>query len=377
MKIRVPMACLLFWLFTAAAFAQSLKCDICGELLTDGFYTAEDRVTGEKKNVCSACHALDSVCFACGLPVKDGYQKLPDGRYLCARDARDAISSEDDAREIAGKVRDDLDRLFSRFLTIPETNVVLTIADRYQLENLFKAPGNENTCVTYYGATTSNPLPDDKFIHHISLLSHLRKSRLMAVCAHEYTHAWMGENVGRERKLLLDHDTVEGFCELISYKYMESHQETFEMQNITKNNYTKGQIDVLIEADRRYGFDTVMEWIKSGEDNKLDMANLDRIRAVREDKPASKTATASALMIVPPAAPTPVPDALTLKGISGSGQHRFALINDATLEVLERSKVRVGRTNVTVQCLEIRNDSVVIQIAGSNKKEELFLHTKR
>jgi hypothetical protein len=82
-------------------------------------------------------------------------------------------------------------------------------------------------------------------------------------------------------------------------------------------------------------------------------------------------------MIVPPAAPTPVPDALTLKGISGSGQHRFALINDATLEVLERSKVRVGRTNVTVQCLEIRNDSVVIQVTGSNKKEELFLHTKR
>ena len=103
----------------------------------------------------------------------------------------------------------------------------------------------------------------------------------MAVCAHEYTHAWMGENVNRERKLLLDRDTVEGFCELMAYKYMESRQETFEMQNITKNNYTKGQIEVLIEADRKYGFDTVMDWIKSGEDNKLDMANLDRVRAVQ------------------------------------------------------------------------------------------------
>ena len=148
MKIRLPTACLLFWLFTAAAFAQSLKCDICGELLTNGGYTAEDRVTGEKKSVCPACHDLDSVCFICGLPVKEGYQKLPDGRFLCAREARDVISSESEAREIADKVRDDMDRLFSRFLTIPETNVVITIADRYQLENLFRAPGNENACVT-------------------------------------------------------------------------------------------------------------------------------------------------------------------------------------------------------------------------------------
>ena len=78
-------------------------------------------------------------------------------------------------------------------------------------------------------------------------------------------------------------------------------------------------------------------------------------------------------MIVPPAVPAPAPDTLRLKGISGAGQHRFALINDATLETLERGKVRVGRTNVIVQCLEIRNNSVVIQVAGSNKKEELFL----
>jgi hypothetical protein len=62
-----------------------------------------------------------------------------------------------------------------------------------------------------------------------------------------------------------------------------------------------------------------------------------------------------------------------LKGISGSGQHRFALINNATLETMERGRVRVGQTNVMVQCLEIHDQSVTIQIEGSKEKKQLFL----
>ena len=38
--------------------------------------------------------------------------------------------------------------------------------------------------------------------------------------------------------------------------------------------------------------------------------------------------------------------------------------------------MRVGETNVTVQCLEIRNNSVVIQVDGSGEKKELFLTGK-
>jgi len=187
----------------------------------------------------------------------------------------------------------------------------------------------------------------------------------------------MGENVSHERKILLDRDTVEGFCELVAYKFMESRHETFEMQNIRKNHYTKGQIDVLIDADNKYGFDAVMEWMKSGEDNKLEMTNLDRVRMVRDTKPPTPAATISALLVVPPVTPTPVPDTLTLKGISWFGTHRFALINDATFEALQSARVRVGQTNVTVQCLEIRRDSVVIQFGNSNEKEELFLRSKQ
>ncbi len=376
MKMRLPAACLLLWIITFAASARGIVCDICGEPITGEFYTAADKVTGEKKNVCQTCHLLDSKCFVCGLPVKEGYLKLSDGRYLCARDAREAVSSDDEVRETAAKVRDDLDRLFSRFLSIPETNVVIAISDKFQLETLFHAPGYEDACVSIYGATKTSTLPDGKFIHHICLLNHLQKSRLMAVCAHEYTHAWMGENVGHDRKALLDRDTIEGFCELVAFKYMTSRQETAEVEAIRNNNYTKGQIEVLIQADKKYGFDTVMEWIKSGEDKRLDLADLDRVRAVKDASPAGSAGTVSALMYVPPEVPTPVPDTLRLKGISGVPGHRFALINDATFEVSESGKVRVGSTNVAIQCLEIRDHSVIIRLAGSNEKKVLLLPAK-
>jgi hypothetical protein len=63
-----------------------------------------------------------------------------------------------------------------------------------------------------------------------------------------------------------------------------------------------------------------------------------------------------------------------LKGISGAVGHRFALINNATFEPMQRAKVRVGQTNVSVVCLEIREKSVTIQVNG--EKQELFLRVK-
>ena len=69
-----------------------------------------------------------------------------------------------------------------------------------------------------------------------------------------------------------------------------------------------GQIQVLLEADRKYGFNTIVEWIKNGEDNTIDLANLDRIRFVKDGSRRSRpAATASALLYVPPPFPRPCP----------------------------------------------------------------------
>ncbi len=49
------------------------------------------------------------------------------------------------------------------------------------------------------------------------------------------------------------------------------------------------------------------------------------------------------------------------------------MINNTTFETMEKAKVRLGQTNVVVRCLEIRNDSVMIQVEGATEKQQLFL----
>src|ERR1700722_2899942 len=131
------------WLFLLAfAFAvqaQQLNCTICGKPIITTFYYIVDRVTGETNNVCSDCEQLDK-CSACGLPVKDGGVHLPDGRILCARDAKDAVMTEDEAKEVCKQAKDDIDHLFSRYMTFPDDTVEISIMDKFHLEDLFSAP---------------------------------------------------------------------------------------------------------------------------------------------------------------------------------------------------------------------------------------------
>ena len=375
MNKRLVIAWLFLLAFAGAVQAQQLICAVCGKPIIGEFYEITDQITGETNKVCADCAKLDR-CFACGLPVRDNATHLTDGRILCPRDARDAVTSEEEAKDICKQTKDDIDRLFSRYLNFPDDNVEISIVDKYHLENLFHAPGFHADGSTVYGATSSNPLSDGKLHHTIDLLSFLSRGRLMAVCAHEYTHTWMNQNLKSVRNLSLDRNTVEGFCELIAYKYMESRQETLEMQNIKRNTYTKGQVEVLLAADQQYGFNTVLDWMENGEDSRLDLDNLDRVRAVQDAPYTALKSPDAVWTVVPPPPPTAVPATLVLKGISGTPQERFALINNATFETMEKGRVRVGQTNILIRCLEIHDDSVIIQVDGSTEKKQLFLKAK-
>jgi protein disulfide-isomerase len=66
--------------------------------------------------------------------------------------------------------------------------------------------------------------------------------------------------------------------------------------------------------------------------------------------------------------------ALTLKGISGSGKSRMALINNETLKVGESSRVKTMDTRVDVTVKEIRDDSVLIEVNGKSQELKLAHH---
>lgn len=370
MKALVTAALLMFSV-VAVFCAPTPNCRVCNQPVTGEFFLAKDKARGGKFEVCASCIKLESRCFSCSLPVKAGYTTLPDGRFLCVHCAPEAVIQDEESKKICWETLDGLDRLFARFLTFPRTNVSVTIADRFTLDSLFKSPGYAQQCTSVLGATRTHPFGEARYIHAISVLSGLSKPRLEAVAAHEFAHAWLNENLPPARKAALEREAVEGFCELIAYDLMQERNYEFEKITIKENPYTAGQLDAFVAAESLHGFNAVLDWVRAGEATKLDATDPDGVRAVREEE---LSAAASAGMPAYYSYVTqPLPDKLVLKNISVTPGRRLAIINDRTFEVKEQAVMRLATTNVSIRCLEIRTNSVVIQYGDSGVKQELFL----
>ena len=344
-------------------------CAICGKEIQGPIYLMTDKVTGEKVMVCSHCIKLP-LCSICGLPVNASGVALPDGRYLCARDAKTVVLKADDVEHICGQVKDDLDRLFSRFTSFP-TNVDVTVIDRIDVDSMFYTEGNGSESPDLLGCIRPETA-NNQTRYKMSLLIGMPLAQLKETCAHEYSHAWVGENVPKERRARLGRDAEEGFCELVGYLLMVSQNEEVEKKRVLHNHYTRGQIDLFIEAEKRYGFDQVLDWMKYGVAPQLEAGHVDALRDVK--LPAAKTVAGRPVSYrsTSPPVPIPAPTVIKLNGILW-GSRPVAIINGCSFLANDRDAVKVGGTNVNIRCLGIQKTSVRIQNVDSGKEQELTL----
>jgi hypothetical protein len=374
MKLRC-IAWLLGWLSLASSFAAAPEtCTVCCETLPDTVYLVPDQVAGDKKKICTNCATLTRICYLCGLPVKRELTELSDGRFLCARDAKSVVLDEEEVRRICHDTKALIDRRFARFISFPDTNITVAIADRVSLLAFFKMPGNDYQCpnVMGYIQTRTNR---SRVTHEISVMSGLQPGVLRATYAHECAHAWIAENLGPARKARLSRDSEEGFCELVAYLALAELDDRTTQQLITRNNYTRGQVGLFIEAEQQFGFNEVVEWMKSGEDTRLLAGQPDRIRQVLP--PDNRVQGPSLPTHSQPAPPPPTDYKLVLRGITWAGTRSLAAINNHNFALGEEAKIQLGGTNVTIRCLEIRPDSVLIQRSGSATTQELKLAPAR
>ena len=342
-------------------------CAICGQPIQGTVYIATDKVTNEKKLICSDCIRLPR-CAICGLPVKEGGVQLPDGRYLCARDARTAVVKADDAERICAQVKDDLDRLFSRFTVFP-ANVDVSVIDRIDVDSMYNPVGNDFESPNLLGCLHPETV-NNATRYKMRLMTGLPLAELKATCAHEYSHAWVGENVPKERRARLGRDAEEGFCELVAYLLMDSQSEKGQKKFILQNHYTRGQIDLFIEAEKRYGFDQVLDWMKYGVAEQLEEGHVDALRDVK--MPPAKTVAVNPAIYHNTNQPAPAPATIKLQGVLW-GNQPVAIINGRSFFAQEPNQVKIGETNVTIRCLEIREKSVRIRTVDSGKEQELSL----
>lgn len=376
-KRFVRLTILAVWFLVAVPPAWAMdQCAVCGVMLGSEFYLGTDRVTAEKRPVCQSCIRLTSACFLCGLPVKvprEGNRALPDGRFLCARDAKAAVLEEAEGLRLCEEVHRSLDRLFSRFLALPDTNVTLAVVDRVHLQELFKFAGNDYSCPNVWGYTQSGP-KRGQVQHTISVLSGLPQTWFQATCAHEFGHAWVAENVGERRRARLTREAEEGFCELVAYLFANAaHDEDFKAR-LESNQYTRGQFQLFRDAEGRFGFNDVLDWMQSGTDGRLSSEDPGRVRKL---EPATPPATPHAVqayrMPIYRAAPTVAPDHLVLKAVFWDVRRPTAIINNQTFGLREEGKVQVGTNTIVLRCLAIQPDAVRVERTGTGQQEELHL----
>jgi thioredoxin-related protein len=78
----------------------------------------------------------------------------------------------------------------------------------------------------------------------------------------------------------------------------------------------------------------------------------------------------------PPAAPQHFND-IVLKSISGTKERRFAMLNNITFASGETANIKLQGRIVKVQCVEIRDDSVLVAIDGQADQREIKLKAIR
>jgi len=365
--LRAPLSLFLCWLLTAlSALADApLRCAVCQNRISGQFFWWQSPGVSTKLAVCESCGKLDTSCAICRIPIRQHGRQLADGRWLCDKDFAAGVFAPADAARIYEEVWRDLQRLLAGTGTLPRQNITVSLVDARELRKQNASLPSEHDQSSIMGLTRTRTLANREWQHHIYLLNGLGQARLAAICAHEYTHTWLHENVPATRGL--DRDTVEGFCELVAFKLMVQRHEEVEGNVILANAYTRGQVNAFVQAEAEHQFHRVVRWVKTGVDEVLPESNRTRVLALREDEPAPLT------WPPPPPTPTLVPDELLLRGISGNRAHRFVLINDCTLTTNEVGRVRVGTSNVLVRCVAIKERSAVIKIQGRSDYQELFL----
>jgi hypothetical protein len=361
--------------FGPSLSARGDICAVCGQPIPGKIYLFTDKVTGEQKEVCSDCIKLPR-CYICGLPVKDGIQ-LPDGRYLCARDAKTVVLKADEAKQICDQVKDDLDRLFSRFTVFPD-NVDVSVIDRVDVDSMFIMEGNNFESPDLLGCIRPETV-NDKTRYKMHLMTGLPLAQLKETCAHEYSHAWVGENVPKERRARLGRDAEEGFCELVGYLLIDSQNEEVEKKRVLQNHYTRGQIDLFIEAEKQYGFDQVLDWMKYGVAAQLEAGHVDELRDVKMPSAKSVANNPNPVISINISTnnkntnlPAPAPATIKLQGVLW-GNQPVAIINGCSFFAKDQKQVKIGGTNVTLRCLEIGKMSVRIQNIDTGTEQELPL----
>jgi hypothetical protein len=207
--------------------AESLLiCLACGQPVR-GKYVEIGGGTGNSDGpYCEACYRDRPPCDVCGAPLTNDHWQLSDGRLSCGYCHATAIYGPAEAKTLYEEMKRVVAQQIGLSLNIPTG---LALVDRVQLEDIIRQQV-ESAKPTSTPSGTLSTVPEETLDPQRTLGIYARRGirrgiyvqtglprlLLMQVAAHEYTHAWQGENCPLLRNRLVR----EGFAEWVAYKIL-------------------------------------------------------------------------------------------------------------------------------------------------------------
>lgn len=364
----------LFVAVLSTDFARAFElCEVCRLTKAGNFYILKNKFYKRDFLICKSCHDLDDRCDICRLPVlTNAGLRLADRRVFCPEHAKTVVMDENKAADIFAQSKDEVMDLVRQYPPLPHLNIKFHLVTREDFVREYRRTPGIDDPYQLLGLTITRPDKEQKLQHDIYVVHGLTEETFLATCAHEYAHAWHNERETPTRQL--HKDTREGLCEWLSHKVVAKRGLKSEMARIEESTYTRGQVNAFLAAEKEYSFYKLVRWITDGVDSWIDGDKLQRVLVWRDGSQEAEEPAATVNWVQAKA--PPAPQKLLLKGLSGAGARRFALINDATLGMGEEGKVRIGASNVIVRCISIQDNSVRVQVRGENSPRTLQLGQK-
>jgi hypothetical protein len=221
-------------------------CRSCGQPISSGYLEIDG--VGP---YCQNCYKHRSPCDVCGAPLTDARWQLSDGRVTCAHCHATAIYAHAQAEALYKEMREVIARLLGLRLNVPTG---LALVDRNQLAEIIRQQVNNPD--TLDPDRTLGLYARRGMRRGIYVQTGLPRKLLLQISAHEFAHAWQGENC----PLLHDPVMHEGFAEWVSYQVMGYYHYTQHQQRMIARSDVYGQgLRWVLDQQARLGIPGLLE----------------------------------------------------------------------------------------------------------------------
>ncbi len=185
---------------------------------------------------CQACYKDRQPCDVCAAPLTNENWRLSDGRVMCAHCHETAIYAPSDAAALYEEMKAVVAQILGLTLNVPTG---LALVDRNQLAQVIQ---QQQEVIRASGNGRLDELDPQRTLgiyarrgmrRGLYVQTGLPRLLFLQVAAHEFAHAWQGENCPLLRDVLVH----EGFAEWVAYRILGHY------------GYSRGQERMMARTD--------------------------------------------------------------------------------------------------------------------------------